>query len=76
MSIVKVDAKGCACPEPVLKVKQAMSKSDGCVEVLVDNNTAVQNIKRFANSRGCTVNVTENDGEFQLIITNNNMVNK
>ncbi|MEG1584818.1 MAG: sulfurtransferase TusA family protein, partial [Anaerovorax sp.] len=63
MTIVKVDARGCACPEPVLKVKRAMNGAPDSIEVLVDNNTAVQNITRFATGKGCKVEVTETDAD-------------
>ena len=40
--MIKVDARGCACPQPVLMTKNAMAK-DNNVEVTVDNNTAKNN---------------------------------
>ena len=43
--MLKVDARGDACPLPVVKAKKAISelKGAGEVEVLVDNEIAVQN---------------------------------
>ena len=41
-----VDARGDACPLPVVKAKRAISelKGAGQVEILVDNEIAVQNL--------------------------------
>lgn len=51
----KIDARGLACPEPVLLTKKALSNKDTTIEILVDNSTAQQNITRFATNQGCTV---------------------
>ncbi len=49
---INIDARGLACPEPVLRVKQALSANSNTIEVLVDNNTAVQNITRYVKNSG------------------------
>ena len=56
---------------PVLQVQQAVKKnSPKTLEVLVDNNTAVQNVTRFANNNGYSVSVKElEDEEFSLTLT-------
>ena len=66
-----IDARGLACPMPVLKVQQAIQKNNPkTLEVMVDNNTAVQNVTRFANNNGYTVSVKElEDEEFSLTLT-------
>lgn len=55
--MIKVNAMGDACPIPVIKTKKAMDSlnSSDIVEVLVDNEIAVQNLTKLGNSRGCTV---------------------
>ena len=65
-----IDARGLACPLPVLKVQQAVKKdAPATVEVLVDNMVAVQNITRFANSNGYRIEVKElEDEEYSLIL--------
>ncbi|MCR5582202.1 MAG: sulfurtransferase-like selenium metabolism protein YedF [Eggerthellaceae bacterium] len=51
---LKVDARGDACPIPVVKTKQALGTIDeGVVEVLVDNETAVHNLENLAKSQNC-----------------------
>jgi len=56
-----VDAKGLACPEPVVLTKKALDSCDD-VTVLVDNATALENVKRLALSSGCAVDATEQPG--------------
>lgn len=44
-----IDARGQACPKPVLMAEEALSKiSEGIVEILVDNEASVANLTRFA----------------------------
>ena len=51
----KVDARGDACPLPVVKAKKAIAELNGAgeVEVLVDNEIAVQNLTKMAQQKGC-----------------------
>lgn len=66
-----IDARGLACPLPVLKVQQAVKKENPTkLEVMVDNAPAVQNVTRFANNSGYSVSVKElEDEEFCLTLT-------
>jgi len=59
MEHVVVNAIGEQCPLPVVKADQAMKKltGPGVVEVLVDNATAVENLKRLAAQKNCKVDV-------------------
>ena len=52
--MLNVDARGDACPLPVVKAKKAISelKGAGEVEVLVDNEIAVQNLTKMAQQKG------------------------
>ena len=45
-----VDARGMACPLPVVNAKQAVEemKAGEILDVLVDNEIAVQNLTRFS----------------------------
>ena len=54
MEKIIVDAMGDQCPIPVIKTRNAVSelKEAALVEVEVDNETAVQNVSRFAASKG------------------------
>ena len=58
-----VDAKGRACPQPVLMTKRELdSMEEGRLAVVVDNPTSRDNVERFARSQGCDVKV-ETRGE-------------
>lgn len=59
----EVDARGLACPQPVLLAKKALEEGGtGIVRVVVDNETACDNVQRFAESQGCDV-IVEAQGE-------------
>ena len=64
-----VDAKGLACPQPVIMTKNALSEiEEGVITVLVDSIASRENVKRFAESQGCTVEIKEKDGIFEIEI--------
>ena len=52
-----VDARGMACPLPVVNAKKAAEEmtQSGVLTVLVDNEIAVQNLRRFADHKGYAV---------------------
>ena len=55
-----VDARGMACPLPVVKANQALAEmTEGVLEVHVDNAVAVENVKRMAQQKGLLPVVTE-----------------
>ena len=62
-----VDARGCSCPQPVLMTKKALEK-ESSFEVLVDNNTAKNNILRFAQSQGCKESVEDGENADEHVI--------
>lgn len=64
-----IDARGRACPEPVLMTKKALEKSPEGIEVFVDNVTARENVKRFAGNSGYQVTVEEQDEDYLLKLT-------
>ena len=55
--MIQINAIGDACPIPVVKTMNAMKTLTGAgvIETTVDNETAVQNLTRFANSKNCAV---------------------
>ncbi|PKL38464.1 MAG: sulfurtransferase-like selenium metabolism protein YedF [Spirochaetae bacterium HGW-Spirochaetae-1] len=54
----QVDARGLACPQPVINTKKALEKHDS-LTVIVDNETARENVKRLLSSLGCSFNIAE-----------------
>lgn len=66
----EVDARGLACPLPVIKTREALAEvTEGTITVLVDNPESRENVRRFALSQGCEVVVLEREGVFCLEIT-------
>lgn len=66
-----VDARGLACPLPVVNAKKAVEEmnGDGILSVFVDNEIAVQNLQRFAQYKGfeCT-DEKKAEKEYEVII--------
>lgn len=62
-----VDARGLACPQPVVLTSKAMTVADQ-VTVIVDNDVAVENISRLARSKGFTLETTEKTDGIYLIL--------
>lgn len=52
-----IDARGDACPIPVVKTLKALGalEGPGVVETLVDNQIAVENLTRMGQNKGCEV---------------------
>lgn len=52
--MIQIDARGDVCPLPVVKAKKAIADLHGAgqVEVLVDNEIAVQNLTKMAQQKG------------------------
>ena len=69
MALKTVDARGRACPEPVVLTRNALGQSTEGVQVLVDNSVSRDNVRRFAESRGYSVQVKEEGEDFLLVIT-------
>ena len=65
----QVDARGYSCPEPVLMTKNAL-KNGTPLLVLVDNETPLQNVRRFAANNGYQVTWKEVGEDYELTITN------
>jgi TusA-related sulfurtransferase len=61
-----IDTRGMSCPQPVLMSKNAIKSNPASVEILVDNNTAKENVRRFLVSSGYKVDITESGEDFIL----------
>ena len=53
-----LDCLGLACPQPVILCRSAVDKGVENLEVLVDNEPALENVQRFLQGRGYTVSAT------------------
>jgi len=69
LALNTVDARGRACPEPVVLTRKGLEQYPGGVQVLVDNATSRDNVRRFAESRNYKVAVSDQGEDFVLTIT-------
>lgn len=64
-----IDARGEVCPKPVLMAEEALSKIDeGIVEILVDNEASVGNLKRFAKKNAFYSETAKEDNYWRVKI--------
>ncbi len=64
----EIDARGLACPQPVIMTKKAIEEGVNCV-VIVDNEAARDNVCRMVKSQGCEPDVEEREDSFFIRIT-------
>ena len=74
---IEVNAMGDACPLPVVKTLKALKQLDGegAVVTSVDNETAVKNISKMAQEKGCTASVEKvSDAEWHVTVATSGAV--
>ncbi len=62
--MIHIDARGKACPQPVIMTKNALAENPADVRVTVDNPEASQNVSRFLTSKGYTAAVAQDGTNF------------
>ncbi len=68
----EIDARGLACPEPVLRTKVILQESDTQnIQVVVDNGASQQNVQRFLESQGFQTQLEQKGTDFVIIGTSN-----
>ncbi len=64
----KIDARGLACPAPVLETRKALHQDrPKAITVIVDNTAAQQNVQRFLESQGFKT-ITEKRGDDYMVL--------
>ncbi len=63
-----VDARGLACPQPVIQSRKAMQETD-LVVTLVDNETSLKNVSRMAEKAGWDTLITQDGETFRIKMT-------
>jgi selenium metabolism protein YedF len=58
---VVIDARGLGCPQPVIMAKKAIEENEE-ITILVDNDTAVENIRRMAGKMACAFSAVKKEG--------------
>jgi selenium metabolism protein YedF len=61
-----IDAKGKSCPIPVIMAKKEIDGGNNSFVVEVDNNIAVQNLNKLANSQSFKTEVKEDNENFKV----------
>ena len=66
-----VDAMGKQCPIPVVMTKKILDKAEQGdeIRILVDNETAVNNLSRLAGSTGCSFVSRKTEGGYEINMT-------
>lgn len=59
-----IDARGLACPAPVLEAKKAVEEGATRLRVVVDNGGSQENVRLFLESRGFTVVLSRDVSDF------------
>lgn len=62
-----IDCRGMACPEPVIQTRKAL-ETHSEITVIVDNETAVENITRFAENLGGSVAVVRGADGIRIVV--------
>lgn len=65
----EIDCRGMTCPQPVITAKQALEGlEENEFTFIVDNPSSCENVKRFALSQGCSVEVEGREGNYNIHI--------
>ncbi|MBQ1501974.1 MAG: sulfurtransferase-like selenium metabolism protein YedF [Firmicutes bacterium] len=67
--MITVDARGQACPIPVIMTKKEIDQGAKEITVLVDNPTAVENVTKMGKSQGFAVECAAEGADFKLTLT-------
>lgn len=64
----EIDARGLACPGPVLQTKAALQEENpDCVTVVVDNTASQQNVQRFLESQGFETTHEQRGSDYLIV---------
>ncbi len=66
MSEYQIDTRGLSCPQPVVLVMRAIQAGQQTFDVLLDNETAVENVSRLLGSKGYRIDRTDRDDDVFL----------
>jgi len=70
--MIKLNCVGDICPVPVIKTKQALQSAMGDfsgLEIIVDNEIAVQNISKYLTAQDCEFSASKSGSNFAISVT-------
>ena len=62
----EIDVRGLSCPQPIMKLKQAIDAGEADIVILADDAVARDNCIRMAETEGFTVTTEDKEGEFTI----------
>ena len=70
MDKIQIDCRGLACPKPVIETKKKIDIiGGGSLIVIVDNEIAKENIRKFAQSKNLQVEIEIKEDDYYLTLT-------
>ena len=63
-----LDTSGYSCPEPVIMTKKALKDKPSSFTVIVDNVASRENVTRYAEAIGYTVNCEASGAKWNLVL--------
>ena len=66
--MITVDARGKACPLPVMMTRKQMDLGEKEITVLVDNSIAVENVTKMAKSQNYAVECAQDGADYKLTL--------
>lgn len=71
----KIDARGLGCPKPVILLKKEIEKIDsGIVLIIVDNEIAKENVRKFAESKKMDYEIIKEGENFNIKVIKVNIL--
>ena len=65
-----IDARGLACPQPVILTKKAMDTDpEKLLTTIVDNSAAKENVSKLAVSQGYSIQIETKNGEHYITLS-------
>ncbi|MFA5450840.1 MAG: sulfurtransferase TusA family protein [Dehalococcoidales bacterium] len=66
---IEIDVRGYSCPVPVVKTKKVIEENPGKeIKILIDTQTAVQNVTRLGKHSGYNVAESQEGNDYILVL--------
>lgn len=65
--MMKLDARGISCPEPVMMARKAVLEGNKTIEIFVDNGAPKSNVSRFLKNSGFSTEIKDVDDGVLII---------
>ena len=67
--MIEIDCRGYSCPIPVVKTKKGIEENPGKdIKVILNSQTAVENVKRLGGNSGYDVSVSRDGDDYVLTL--------